>query len=84
MPIVWRLNPAELLKEHGYTSYRIRKEKIFGQQSYANLCRLEPVSFEALGKICELTGKQPGKLIAYVPEKELAATKPTAEESDES
>lgn len=69
MPIRWRVDPIALMKEHGYSSYRIRKEKIFGQQTYSNLCALKPVSFDALSKICEITGKQPGKLIEFVPER---------------
>lgn len=77
MPIQWRVNPAELLKEHGYNSYRIRKEAIFGQQTYYNLCQLKPVSFDALATICEITGKQPGKLIEYVPASKAAKTEPS-------
>lgn len=69
MPIQWRVDPVDVLKEHGYNSGRIRRENIFGQQTYANLRQLKPVSWDALGKICELTGKQPGKLIEYVSEK---------------
>ena len=72
MPILWKVDPAELLKEYGYTSYRIRKEATFGQQTYRNLCQKKPVGFDALGKICEITKKQPGQLIEFVPEKKLA------------
>lgn len=73
MPIVWKVNPKELLKEHGYTSYRIRQEKIIGQQTYRNLsqCSTE-VTLNTLSTICEITGKQPGKLIEFVPEKKSA------------
>lgn len=82
MPIQWRVNPVELMKEHGYTSYRIRKKKIFGQQTYTNLCQMQPVSFDALAKICEITGKQPGELIEYVPDKKAEVPSPDAADSD--
>ena len=72
MPIRWRVDPVALLKEHGYNSLRIRQENIFGQQTLANLRYKKPVSFDVLGKICEITGKQPGKLIEYVPEGKAA------------
>ena len=75
MPIQWRVDPVALLKEHGYNSHRIRQENIFGQQTYSNLRQLKPVSFDALGKICELTGKQPGKLIEYVHEPKIVREK---------
>ena len=71
MAIVWKVNPVDLLKERGYTSYRIRQEKIFGQQTYRNLRELKPVGFDALSTICELTGRQPGSLIKYVPDRML-------------
>ena len=79
MPIQWRVAPVALMKEHGYNSHRIRQENIFGQQTYANLKQLKPVSFDALGKICEITGKQPGKLIEYVPNKK---TKESSSDGD--
>ena len=73
MPIRWKTDPVELLKQHGYSSYRIRHEKLIGQQSYSNLKDLKPVSWDTLSTICELTGKQPGTLIEFVTEKKLAS-----------
>lgn len=73
MAIIWKVNPVDLLKERGYTSYRIRQEKIFGQQTYRNLRELKPVGFDALSTICELTGRQPGSLIKYVPDSKLSS-----------
>ena len=73
MAIVWKVNPTELLKEHGYSSYRIRQEKIFGQQTYRNLRELKPVGFDALDTICKLTRKKPGQLLDYIPDEKLAA-----------
>lgn len=37
MPIKYKIDILEALKEKGFTSYRIRKEKIFGQKNLARL-----------------------------------------------
>lgn len=68
MPIQWKVDPADLLKKHGYSSYRIRQEAVFGQETYRSLRQRKPVSWDALGKICEITKRQPGSLIEYVRE----------------
>ena len=78
MPIQWKVDPTELLKEHGYTSYRIRQEKILGQQTYRKLAwKSSDVTFSTLATICELCGKQPGSLIKYVPESKSAKSEPS-------
>lgn len=68
MPLQWRLNALDLLKENGYTTYRIRKEKIFSESSVQNFRHNKPVSWNDLESLCRLTGKQPGKLIEFVKE----------------
>ena len=71
MAIIWKVDPVELLKSAGYSSYRIRQEKIFGQQTYRNLRERRPVGFDALNTICKLTKKKPGQLLDYVPDGKL-------------
>ena len=69
MPLQWRVDVTALLKERGYSSYRIRKENLFNQSSLQNLRHNLPCSWKDLETICRLTGKQPGKLIEYIPDK---------------
>ena len=64
--IVWRTNPLELLKEHGYSTYRIRKENLFNETTVQNLRHEKSISFKDLDEICRLTGKPVSKLIKYV------------------
>lgn len=67
MPLEWRVDVLALLKEKGYSSYRIRQEKIFAQSTVQNLRDRAPViSWKDFETICRLTGKQPGKLLWYV------------------
>ena len=68
MPIKWKVDPIALLKESGYSSYRIRQEALLGAYAMKNLRSLGAISFKDLATICRLTGKQPGKLLEYVPD----------------
>lgn len=66
MPLRWRVNVLELLKENGYSTYRIRKERIFAESSVQNFRHGRQASWNDLETICRLTNKQPGKLIEFV------------------
>lgn len=66
MGLEWRVDVLSLLKEHGYTTYRLRKEKIFAESTVQKLRNKELINWQDVEKICEITGKQPGKLIWYV------------------
>ena len=66
MPLQYRLNVLALLKEKGYNTTRLRREKLLSESTIQKLRGGEPVSWGEIEKICRLTGKQPGKLIEYV------------------
>ncbi len=70
MPLEWRVDAIELLKENGYSTYRIRKEKILSQSTIVNMRHKAPViSWKDLETLCKLTHKQPGKLLIYTKDK---------------
>jgi putative transcriptional regulator len=54
------------LKKKGYSSTRIREEKLIGQSYLQQLRRGELVSWKTLDTICSLLECQPGDLIEYV------------------
>ncbi len=69
MPLVY-YKLLDKLKEKGYTTYRIRKEKLLGQRTLTALKHGEGnIDNKTLEKFCELLGCQPGDLMEYVPEK---------------
>lgn len=71
MPIVYRIDVLAALKEAGYSSYRIRKEKLMGEATLQKIRSNTPVSWENIATICQLLNCQPGDILEYVPE-ELA------------
>ncbi|WP_302488303.1 helix-turn-helix transcriptional regulator [uncultured Ruminococcus sp.] len=69
MPIKYRIDILNALKEKGFTSYRIRKEKLFGQKTLQDFRNGNVVlSTECLEKLCNILDCQIGDLIEYIPE----------------
>ena len=68
MPLKYKIDVLEALKAKGFTSYRIRTDKIFGERQMQQLRSGEIVSHACIAKLCELLNCQPGDLLEYVPE----------------
>ena len=63
---VYKFDVLETLKESGYNTTRLRKEKLLGENAIQSLRRGEMVGIIALEKICSLLDMQPGNIIKYV------------------
>lgn len=63
-------NIMHKLKEAGYSTYKIRQEKILGQATITKLNNNGLPSWAELNKICMLLNCQPGDLVEYVPDEE--------------
>ena len=68
MAIRYKVDILAELKKKGYSSTRIREEKLIGQSYLQQLRRGELVSWKTLDTICSLLECQPGDLIEYVEE----------------
>ena len=66
MAIRYKVDVLAELKKKGYSSTRIREEKLIGQSYLQQLRRGELVSWKTLDTICSLLECQPGDLIEYV------------------
>ena len=66
MPIVYKFNVLTALKEKGYSSYKLRKDKILGENVIQQLRSGEPVSWTTIEKLCSILNCQPGDLVAFV------------------
>lgn len=54
-----------LLLAHGWSTYRLRKEKVLPESTIARLRNNEPITTTTIDKICELCDCQPGDLMRY-------------------
>ena len=65
MPLKWRVDILAKLKAAGYSTYKIRQDKIFGQRVVQQLRNGDPVSWEVLSRLCNLLDCQPGDLVEF-------------------
>ena len=65
MAIIFKFNVMEALKEAGYSSTRLRNEKLMGESYMTQLRRGELVSWATIDTICRLLNCQPGDILEY-------------------
>ena len=68
MAIRYKVDILEELKKKGYSSTKIRNDKLIGQSYLQQLRHNELVSWKTLDTICGLLDCQPADLIEYVRE----------------
>lgn len=64
--LVYKFNVLDLLRENGYNTTRLRREKLLGETAIQNLRSGKMIGHIALDKVCELLEMQPGNIIKYV------------------
>jgi putative transcriptional regulator len=65
MPIIYKKEILAALKEAGYSSYKLRNEKIFGERTIQQLRNNELASWATIEKLCKILNCQPGDLLEY-------------------
>lgn len=81
MAFRYKVNIMDKLKEKGYSSTRLRREKLLGESYMSQLRRGDMISWAALDVVCSLLDCQPGDIIEH--EKDAGVHK-TAEAPDNS
>lgn len=71
MAIRYRVDVLQALRDKGYSSYKLRADKLFGQRTIQQLRDGEIVSLANLDTLCRLLECQPGDLLEYVPDDPL-------------
>jgi putative transcriptional regulator len=64
--IKYKIDVLQALKNAGFTTYRLRKDKILGEATIQKLRNFELVSWENVNTICKLLNCQPGDILKYV------------------
>lgn len=55
----------QLLADHGYTSYRLRREKLLPEGTLTRLRNGEPITTTTIDTLCRLCACQPGDLMTW-------------------
>ena len=58
-------NILEKLSEKGFTTYKIRKEKIISESTLQNIRTNKGITTDAVAKLCEVLDCQPGDILRY-------------------
>lgn len=64
----YKADILQLLKDVGYSTYKIRKEKIFTESQLQNIRDNKLLTQDALNKLCKLLNCQPGDILEYIPD----------------
>ena len=72
MPIVYKINVLQALKDAGYNTNKIRKEKIMGEAMLQKLRQGQMVSWATFETLCDLLDCQPADLIEYQKEGDVS------------
>lgn len=70
MPVVYKIDVLAALKEKGYSTYKLRKEKILAESVIQQLRDKELVSWANVGKLCEMLECDVGDILEYKSETE--------------
>lgn len=68
MAIHYKGDILSRLKERGYSSTRLRKERIFGEKTMQDFRTNGIIPYKTLDKLCNLLDCQPGDIMEYVPD----------------
>ena len=66
--IKYKIDILSSLKQKGYSTYKIKQEKIFNQSQLQQIRDNKVLTQEALNKLCSLLDCQPGDILEYVPD----------------
>lgn len=68
MALVYKIDVLSALKASGYSTYKLRKEKLLGEATLQQLRNNELVSWKNIEMLCKLLNMQIGDIIEYVPD----------------
>ena len=80
MAIRYKIDVLSALSAAGFTSYKLRKEKIMGESTRTKIRAGGLPSWHELNTICKLLKVQPGDIIEYVDDQPDAEGSPAAED----
>ena len=65
MPISYKIDILAALKDRGFTTYKIRKDRLLAESTVQALRRGELISLENIARICSMLQCQPGDILEF-------------------
>lgn len=66
--IVYKIDVLSALKEKGYSTYKIRQNKIFSETQLQHIREDKLLTQDALNKLCTLLNCQVGDILEFIPD----------------
>ena len=66
--IRYKIDLIQELKNIGYSTYKIRKEKIFTERQLQQIRNNKLLAQDALNKVCIILNCQPGDILEFIPD----------------
>lgn len=68
--ITYKIDVIKELREAGYNTVRIRKERIISEASLQKIREGKMIAMPTLDHLCKVLDMQPGNIIKYIPDEE--------------
>ena len=83
MPLKYKIDILAALKDAGFNTNKLRKEKLLSEGVIQSLRENKYVALQNISKICDLLDCQPGDLLEYVRESVERPEPPAANDSQQ-
>ena len=71
MPLVYKMDVLQALKDKGFTTYKLRHDKLLSESTLQKLRTNKGIAWENIETLCKLLDCQPSDLIEYVKEESV-------------
>ena len=65
MPVIYKIDILKALKDKGFSTYRLRKDKLLSEGVIQSLRTDRMISLDNVAQICALLDCQPGDILEY-------------------
>lgn len=72
MPVQYKIDVLAALKDAGYSTYKLRRDKLLGESVIQQIRDGVPISWSNMGRLCHLLSYQPGDIMEYVEDESIA------------
>ncbi len=66
MPLQYKIDILSALKQNGYNTTKLRKEKLLSEGVIQSLREKKPISWSNIETICRLLRCQPGDILQFI------------------
>lgn len=66
MALQYKTDILAFLNDHGFTTYKLRKERLLSEGAIQSIRTGKPISWANIEQLCRLLDCQPGEILEYI------------------